>query len=691
MKAANSMKTGWVRVVVAMSIAGSLGLQPLAQQDPIPTPGVIRINVNLVQVDAVVTDSKGKPVTNLKAEDFEVLQDGKVQKIRNFEFIPLKERLASLAVSSGVTPPRSGPAAPPPSRTLRPDQVRRTIALVVDDIALSFDGTVGVRDALRKWVDTEMQPGDLVSVVRTNASIGALQQFTNDKRMLHAAIDQLKFQPGRIGVQSFAPTAAAGPDTLSAPDTANFEMELRSAYLVGSLNAIRYVMQGLRDIPGRKSLILFSEDLGLPSVDSSANMRQSTEDRLRKLADEANRASVVFYAIDPRGSIYTGPTASDATVDSSLIGARSLQLITSQDGMVLLAQKTGGLFYAGSNDLNAPLRQAIDDGDGYYLMGYQPEEKTFNADMDMPKYHSITVRVKRPGLRVRSRSGFFGMSDARPVPSGPETPQSQIAKALVSPFAAADLKVRLTTMFTHSGKGGSHLQTLLYFDTHDLTFKEEADGARSAVVDIALVTFNENGDPAETVHKTWNLRVPKERYDDLLKKGMVYSALVPVKKAGPYQLRAAVRDAGNGKVGSAMQFVDVPNVDGGRLALSGIAMAVDPAVADNTDGMPAVRVFKSGEAITYAYEILNAETSGNRKPQLETQVRLYRNGEIVYDAPPSALNPGTDGSSDRLIVRGRMRLTKIPAGDYVLQVVVLDNLRKDKNKLAAQAIDFEVR
>lgn len=684
-------RTGWIRVFAALAITGSLGLQTLGQQDPTPIPGVIRINVNLVQVDAVVTDSKGKPVTDLKAEDFELLQDGKVQKIRNFEFIPLKDTLASLTVGSTISPPRTGPAAPPSSRTLRPDQVRRTIALVVDDIGLSFDGTIAVRDALRKWIDTEMQPGDLVSVVRTNASIGALQQFTNDKRMLHAAIDLLKFQPGRIGVESFTPTAATGPAELLAPDTANYEMELRSAYLVGSLNAIRYVMQGLRDIPGRKSLILFSEDLGLPSVDSSAHMRQSTEDRLRKLADEANRASVVFYAIDPRGSVYTGPTASDAVITPTIVGNRNQQLINSQDGMVLLAQKTGGLFYAGRNDLDTPLRQAIDDGDGYYLMGYQPEDKTFNAEMDTPKYHSITVRVKRPGLKVRSRSGFFGMTDARPVPNGPETSQSKIAKALVSPFAASDIKVRLTTMFAHSDVGGSHLQTLLYFDAKDLTFKEEADGARSSAVDIALVTFNENGDPAETVHKTWNVRVTKERYEDILKKGMVYSALVPVKKSGPYQLRAAVRDAASEKLGSAMQFVDVPNVDGGRLALSGIAIAVDPVVEDNPEGTPAVRVFKSGQAITYAYEILNAEGNARQKPQLETQVRLYRNGEIVYDAPPAALNAATDPNADRLIVKGRMRLTKIPAGDYVMQVVVLDNLRKDKNKLAAQAIDFEVR
>jgi VWFA-related protein len=686
-------KTGWFRILIALGVTSSLALQLRAQQDPLPTPGVIRINVNLVQVDAVVTDSKGKPVTDLKAEDFELLQDGKAQKIRNFEFVALKDPLKGLEVNSIISQPRGGPAPPPAIRNLRPDQVRRTIALVIDDLALSFDGTVGVRDALKKWVDTEMEPGDLVSIVRTNAAIGALQQFTNDKRMLHAAIDLLKFQPGRLGVQSFTPTAAAGPATLFAPDTANFEMELRSSYLVGSLNAIKYVMQGLRDLPGRKSVILFSEDLGLPDVNSSANMRESTEDRLRKLADEANRASVVFYAIDPRGSIYTGGTASDAPSDNpaAVFANRSNQVISSQDGMVILAQKTGGLFYAGSNDLGDGLRKAVDDGDGYYLMGYQPEENTFNAKMDTPKYHSIALKLKRPGLKVRSRSGFYGMADARPAPATTETPQAQIAKALVSPFASGDLKVRLTTLFSHSEESGGYLKTLLYFDAKELAFAEQPDGARTASVDIALVTFNENGDPAETVHKTWSVRVSKETYADVLTQGLVYSAFVPVKKAGPYQLRVALRDATSQKLGSAMQFVDVPDVKGGRLALSGIAISADPLSADNSDGTPAVRVFRSGEAISYAYEIMNAEKAANRKPQVDTQVRLYRNGEVVFEAPPSSITGEPEPNSNRMIVRGRMRLTKIPAGDYVLQVLVLDNLRKDKNRLAAQAIDFEVR
>ena len=686
----------WIFVLVVLGLVCALTQQSSAQQAPVPTPGVIRINVNLVQVDAVVTDGKGKPVTDLKSEDFEVLQDGKAQKIQNFEFIRVRDPLRNVTLGTLPVNPGGRPAVPPISTTaLRPDQIRRTIALVADDLALSFDAIVHVREAMKKWVDNDMQAGDLVSVVRTNAAMGALQQFTSDKRMLYAAIDRLKYQPGRIGVESFSPTGAANPTT----DT-GFEGELANAYIVGSINAIRYVMQGLREIPGRKSLILFSEDMTLTALDAQ---RQSIEDRLRRLTDDANRSSVVFYAIDPRGVIYTGPTVSDnlnailpqdggpvGGQVADMFGQRSTKYIASQDGMVLLAQRTGGLFFPNSNDIAGKLREAVDDGDGYYLMGYQPEQDTFEEKANGPKFHNISVRLKRPGLKVRSRTGFYGLTDARPAPPTPETRQAQIAKALVSPFTTADLRVRLTTLFSQSDKEGPFIKTLLHFDAHDLTFTEEPDGSRSAVIDIAVVTFNENGDPAETVNKTWNLRFSKEAYEETLKKGLVYSVAVPMKKPGPYQLRVALRDATSKKLGSAMQFVEVPNLDSGRMTLSGIVVSAESPDADSK-GTPAVRIFKSGGAISYAYEILNAPTGGNEKPKLEMQLRLYQEGRTVYEGDVIPIKSEAEPNAKRLAVGGRMQLTRIPPGEYVMQIIVTDILRKDKYRSVDQAIDFEVQ
>jgi len=689
-----------------------------------PSGGVIRIDVNLVQVDAVVTDSTGKAVTNLTRDDFEVYQDGELQKLTAFEFVTVKDRAAMLDRLRISVEPRnvSGGVPPPTNRTmLKREDIRRTLAFVVDDLALSFDGGVRVRDSLKKWVNFEMEKGDLVAVVRTSAGMGSLQRFTTDKEMLFKAIDLIRYQPGRVGVSSFAPTNGAPPTAVN-PETGEvmdvsidrsvFLDELEHAYVVGSLGAIQYVVQGLKDLPGRKSLILFSESMkftfleGPGLVRSTALTNQTNETRIRRLADEANRSSVVIYAIDPRGVVNTELSAEDnlsglSDAEIAQVGAiRAERLIESQDGMIVLSQKTGGLFVPTSNDMTTSLRKAVDDGDGYYLLGYQPDLFTFDEGRKSA-FHSIKVRVKRPGLTVRSRTGFFGKPDNEG--SIPQTRKAQITEALSSPFASDDLRVRLTGLFSPSEKGAAVIDALLHFDARDVTFSEGPDGSRTAEGDIVAMTFDADGQQVDTVARSWKIVVPQEAYARLLTNGVVYTAVMPVKKPGGYQLRAVVRDAGSQRLGSAMQFVEVPDVKKGRLTLSSIVMGAEalpnPGVVDaggpmdrtRVEGSPAVRIFRSGAMIHYAYEVLNARLDNDKKPQLETQIRLFKNGQPVYVSRGANVTAEQQQKSKPLILKGQFQLKQISAGDYTLQIVVQDNQRYDKYRIATQAMDFQVR
>ncbi len=705
--------------------------QFVAQQEP-PTSGVIRINVNLVQVDAVVTDAKGKPVTNLTRDDFEVLQDGEPQKLTVFEFVRTKDPAAMLDRLRISVEPRNtivGVPPPPQRKTLKREEIRRTIALVVDDLALSFDSVVRVRDSLRKWVDYEMEDGDLVAVVRTSAGMGSLQRFTMDKEMLHAAIDQVRYQPGSVGVSSFAaatgaPPAVIDPSTGEAvvnPDTGEivrdtidrsvFEDEVEHAYVVGSLGAIQYVVRGLRDLPGRKSLILFSESMkftfleGPGLVASSALSNATSDARIRKLADEASRSSVVIYAIDPRGVINTGLTAEDnlsGMTDrevAQISSGRAQRLIESRDGMIVLSQKTGGLFIHDSNDMTDALRKAVDDGDGYYLLGYQPSIFTFE-EASKSAFHAIKVNVKKPGLTVRSRTGFYGKPDSDP--SVPVSRKTQITNALTSPFASDDLRVHLTGLFSPSQDGKSAIDALFHFDARDLTFSEGPDGSRAAEGDIVVMTFDGEGQQVDAVGQTWKISVSREAYDNVLAAGIVYTAVLPVKKPGGYQLRAVVRDTGSQRLGSAMQFVEVPDVKKGRLTLSGIVMGANlpdsgqsdsPGALDRerVEATPAVRIFRSGAVVAYACEILNARLDGDRKPQLETQVRLFRNGQQVLASPGASVASEAQQKGKRQVLTGKIELNQVSAGDYTLQLIVQDNQRYDKYRIATQSIDFQVR
>jgi len=690
----------FIAIVVAVSAAFLL-VQSFGQQlTQGPQQTVIRINVNLVQVDAVVTDSKGKAVTDLKREDFELLQDGKPQTITAFDFINIREAPRRGTPQRGA-PPRGGVPAPLLSNVpLRPEQIRRTIALVVDDLGLSFDSSVRVRQSLKKWVETQMQPGDFVAVLRTSAGMGALQQFTRDRRLLYSAIDLVRYQVGRVGTASFAPLRGVYPGS---PDTSAFDRELNRIYSIGSMGAIQYIVQGLRELPGRKSVILFTESMQLLFAEGRD---QLVEEALRRLSDAANRSAVVIYAIDPRGVAYTGLTAEDNTSGMSplqisrVASQRTNELIASQEGMLTLTEKTGGLFLH-NNDIDGSLRQVIDDGDGYYLLGYQPAITTFDVRPGMEKFHKLSVRVTRPGLTVRSRTGFFGTPDRRTPP--PVTPIAQITRALTSPFSTGDVRIRLTTLFAHTDKDGSEINALLFIDARDLTFDQEPDGSRTSLVDIAAVTFDVDGQQVDGANRTWRFRVAEKNYEEVLKTGIVYSLRVPIKKSGAYQMRVALRDSTSQRFGTATQFIEIPDVKKGRLALSGIILGAGqspPAsdtnsaegvlVANDPNGTPAVRIFKNGSNLVYAYEILNARPDRNKKYQLDIETRLFRDGEQVYASPSSKVTE-PEKKERRLFGIGQLQLSQIQPGDYVLQVIVTDRLASEKNRIAAQAMNFEVQ
>ena len=327
----------------------------LAQPAAAPQPeDVIRINVNLVQVDALVTDAQGHLVDNLTKADFEIRQDGKPQSITNFSYINTRP---ALGAAKAVAPPARGkkpadnPGAPPPV-PLRPDKALRAFAFVVDDLALAFDNVSAVRNAIAKFVDQEMQPGDIAAVIRTGSGSGALEQFTTDKRVLHLAINRILYNArGRVGTSSFGGGGGGGGAMMA---------ERRSQLNAASIAAITSVVNGLRELPGRKTVVLFTEDLHI-MAGGSADPRAQSE--LHRLTDAASRASVVISSIDPRGLQTLSLTAADhprsAAQAGSIPAQRAAQMFGSQDGMFLLAQATGGTFTHDNNDISGAVHRVV--------------------------------------------------------------------------------------------------------------------------------------------------------------------------------------------------------------------------------------------------------------------------------------------------------------------------------------------
>jgi hypothetical protein len=323
--------------------------------------------------------------------------------------------------------------------------------------------------------------------------------------LLYAAIDLVKFNAfGRVGVSSFAPIDSDSSTGSPAADGHGYAL-----YSAGTLGAMDYVVEGLRELPGRKSVIIISENLKLAS---------------RHLIERANRASVVIYAIDPRGLQSLGVTAEDDTTllppDVAMQEVdhaprqRATGEMNSREGMAMLARDTGGLFL--HNDIDNDLRKALEDGEGYYLIGYHPDASTLDPKTGEFRYRNIKVEVNRPGLTVRARQGFYGRSDRDSRPSFPRTRQGELLHALSSPFGASDIHVRLTPFFTITPQFASIVSGTLFIDPRDLAFTDEPGGIHKAAIDVLAVTFGDNGQAINTSNRTYTVAMEEGDYRDSL-------------------------------------------------------------------------------------------------------------------------------------------------------------------------------
>ncbi len=720
--------------------------QPQTQpkQDNSAPEEVVRITTRLIQIDAVVVDKDGKQVTNLKPEDFRILEDGKEQAISNFSFITLQGE--TLKLIAKPTPSATKTIEPPlPPAHIKPEQVRRTIALIADDLGLSFENTVHTRQALTKFVDEQMQPGDLVAIIRSSAGNGTLQQFTSDKRLLRAAIDRIQWYPrGRSRISAFEPMGGRGSleavrataanttprgggvgvrvDGSMTGETANgdaFNFSRERISTVGTIGAIRYVVEGLRELPGRKSVVLMSDGMPIfPNVGGIMGDRISVDQSsseimvaLRNLTDLANRASVVIYTMDMRGLTTNGINAADDTqasfeslqaagsaaaaasgVITSRKAALSKEFFRSQDGLNYLASQTGGFFFHDNNDLAGGIRKVVDDQRGYYLIGYEPDDSTFN-ELGRRAFHKLQVQVKNPKLQVRSRTGFFGISDEelkRPM----ETREQQLIAALHSPFISNSVTVNLTSLFAGDHEN-QFIRSLIHINARDLTFTKQENGDYTTHVDIAATTHDENGVTIGRGGLTYTLRVKAPDYDAAMRDGIAYALDVPIKKPGAYQLRLAVRDERSKRLGSATQFIEVPDIRKNQLVLSGISMNGEYEKSGlniaTVQASSALRHMERGMVLNYGYAIYNPKLDPSNRPQLITQVKLYHDGQAVFTGKESRLTNQQDSKTKRIFAGGSIDLgANLQPGEYVLQVIVSDLLAKEKNRLATQWMNFEI-
>jgi len=471
----------------------------------------------------------------------------------------------------------------------------------------------------------------------------------------------------------------------------------------------------MRELPGRKALVLFSDGFGLNDDDNGIKKpNPRLTDSVQRLTELTNRSSVVIYTIDARGLVVPMVDAQDSfenfikksnssanqstSVVEQLGLVRSTELYETQQGLRALAERTGGFAVINNNDLSKGIQRVLNDQKGYYLLGYRPDSETF--DPKKARFHKLTVRLKRPELNVRYRSGFFSIRDEAAKPAV-KTPQQQILAALTSPFTSGEIDLRLTSLFADDAQTGAFMRSLVYVNGRDLKFNEETDGWQKATFDIMAMTFGDNGTIVDEVSRTETIRARADTLREIREKGFVATIVFPIKKPGGYQLRVVMRDTATSRIGSASQYIEVPDLKKNVLALSGIVIV---RYITNANGAPSMNQFQSdeerdsatssfhgGDTVRFDFVIYNARTDNAAKPNLVMQYKAYRDGKEIFAGPEVPLKVNESSNLSSIDASGVVELgRKMLPGDYVLQVIVRDLSAGKKGQLATQWTEFEI-
>lgn len=574
---------------------------------------VFRVTTSLVQTDVEVVDGKGRHINNLKPGDFEVLLDGKPQPVTNLSWVDLN--------SPSINDAALGPPTPAGERpVIQPENVRRSMVIVVDDLEVSFAEMVYLRKGLRKFVDESMLPGDLVALWQVGRSNTVYQQFTTDKSMMEAAIENLRWNP----------RSDMGWDATTA-----------------TLETLDLLMDELRGTGGRKAVVLFDSGMRnlwdmdprpayLPRGDPFASARR---EMMKRLTDKANRAGVVIHTIDARGLIEVPP-------------ALLLGLWLSQQGMKQLAERTGGIAVTDTNGLAEAMENVEEDQKGYYLIGFRaPDRLVTDANAKKLAYYSIRVRVNVKGLHVRSREGFLGRTDEAARPKKP-APVMQMLLAMYSLYNRSGLGVRLTPLYTIAADGKPLVHNLLYIDLRGVTFHRDILGKNKAELDLIVQAESFGSGEIARDHRLV-IQGDDRQVKQLRERGVLFTMDVPVKHAGPYRVHATVRDRASEAVGSVGEYLEIPDVKKQHIAVT------TPQLADSVNDLsPALRVFPGESQVLFHFAI--ATDGGNP----HATIQLYKDGKQVLE---SAV-PVSNG-----VAKGALKLNgALPSGDYYLKAQAID-------------------
>jgi VWFA-related protein len=714
-----------MRSLLAIGAISMLAWRPHAQApqqppDTSPRP-TFKVEVNIIDVDATVTDEQGNHVAGLTVNDFELLDDGQPQKIETFSYvdIPLTAPVQFLGVDRPVSTD---------VRSNRGPISGRVYVIVLDDTNISPLRTTAVKQEARQFIESYVGVGDVAAVAYTSGRGDASQDFTGDPQLLLASVEKFIGRRGQSTAleaadkyyqelamktlqspqsaggnqsqdadQSQAANQAPVPDqggdqtggkrnqSLSATgpsvDITDFERSQRAIAVLDTLKTLAESLSGVRG--RRKALVMFSEGIDYQMSDPFG-MRSVTDvlSATRNAIDGAARSNVSFYTIDPRGLV--GATSDFMQMKGSGLPEAGTQVAmmddfrTSQDSLRTLAEETGGFASLDSNAFASAFERIVESNSQYYVLAYSPPR--YPAD---GTFHKIDVRVKRPGLKVTARRGY---SSARAQTLEERKREDAARRARDAKRPDGDT----TSTELRNVLGAAIPQPGLGVSVHAAPFKNserdasvaltiEIDGERlqfsRGKLELSFYSVNEQGKAGAGVRKELDLALKPDTIERVKTHGIRLNpriALAP----GRYQLRFGVRETAAGQSGSVFYDLIVPDFRQGTLAMSGLLLTSvaaqrtptaepDPVFSKLLPGAATSRrEFPVGDTLAVYAEVYENRSS-RQSEQIDVAVRLTSEAAIDVFTARDSIATGPSRPSN---IFAQFALEDLEPGLYLLRV-----------------------
>lgn len=697
------------------ALAGGGSSIAIAQQ-PAPS-ATFQVEVNFVDIDAVVTDERGNFVDDLTRDDFELLDQGRPQEISAFSLvdIPLPTASGSREAAAVISDVKSN--AQPLSG--------RLYVIVLDDLNVAPLRSKIVVDAARQLIERHFGPNDIAAIAYTSGRTDGAQEFTSDRAVLLAAIDKFQGRKLRSSVieradqyfqqhlkelevnssSSDEPDGMTGPiqsgtirgpmgfsDMTSDPD--DFERGYRAQQVLGTLKGLAEVMGGIRG--RRKAIVMFSEGIDYPIYDifgsrAATTVMMATRDAIAAAA----RANVSFFSVDPRGLVgitseaieLNAPTDPHLGFDTKGLLA---DMYLSQDSLRTLAEETGGYAAVNSNNVTTALNRIVRLNSKYYVLGYYPNDARRDG-----RFHKIEVRVKRPGLRVSARKGYVSTKLASEKDrqrqqrerergrgrAGDAQTSTELREILTQPLQRNGLTLAVQAAPFKGTSRQASVAVAVEIDAARLHFSEGPNKTFADGLELSMFALDERGRQHGGSFYQFNLALRPDTYERV--RGSIVRLNPRIElPPGRYQLRVGVRESGAGEMGSVFYDLQVPDYDDRDLEMSGLLLtdgaarrqfSAHPDAQLPAGALPAQatsrRTFSQQDVVSVFAELYDSKSSRNSRRIEVVSTLVGEDGTAVFSSRESVGGDTSGGvKSSRIPIAKQIALHDVRPGRYVLRV-----------------------